>query len=114
MYDKDPLTALEAISAAQWLAFAPLAFQATATMRDRGVLACLAAAPRSQGMTIAQVAQTTGLSVYAARLLLEAGLGLHIVWRKDDHFFLGKLGHFLESDEMTRVNFDFTRDVCYQ
>ena len=34
MFDKDPLTALQAVSAAQWLAFAPLAFQATAVMRD--------------------------------------------------------------------------------
>ena len=114
MYDKDPLSALEAITAAQWLAFAPLAFQATAVMRDRGVLAALAKAGPSQGCSIDEVAATTGLSVYAVRVLLEAGLGLHIVWRRDGRYFLGKLGRFLLDDEMTRVNFDFTRDVCYQ
>ena len=43
MYEKDTLSAIEALSAAQWLAFAPLAFQATSVMRDRGVLAALAA-----------------------------------------------------------------------
>jgi hypothetical protein len=114
MYDKDPLTALEAVTAAQRLAFAPLAFQATAAMRDRGVLAALATVGPAQGKTIEQVAAATGLSVYAVRVLLEAGLGLHIVWRRDDLYFLGKLGRFLLDDEMTRVNFDFTRDVCYQ
>lgn len=114
MYDKDPLTALEAVTAAQWLAFAPLAFQATASLRDRGVLAALASATPAKGSTIDEVAAATGLSVYAARVLLEAGLGLHIVWRREDRFFLGKLGRFLLDDEMTRVNFDFTRDVCYQ
>ena len=113
LYDKDPLTAMEAVTAAQWLAFAPLAFQATAVMRDRGVLQTLArSAP--DGRTLDEVAEATGLPAYGARVLLEAGLGLHILWRADDRFHLGKLGHFLLDDEMTRVNFDFTRDVCYQ
>jgi SAM-dependent methyltransferase len=114
MYDKDPLTALEAVTAAQWLAFAPLAFQATAVLRDRGVLAALAEAKSASGLSIDEVAAATGLSVYAVRVLLEAGLGLHIVWRRDERYHLGKLGRFLLDDEMTRVNFDFTRDVCYQ
>lgn len=113
MFEKDPLSALEAVTAAQWLAFAPLAFQATAVMRDRGVLAALAETA-SQGRSIEEVAAATGLSIYAARVLLEAGLGLHIVWRRDGRYHLGKLGRFLLDDEMTRVNFDFTRDVCYR
>lgn len=114
MFDKDPLTALQAVSAAQWLAFAPLAFQATAVMRDRGVLAALAEAPAGEGRSLDEVVKATGLSAYAVRVLLEAGLGLHIVWRREGRYHLGKLGRFLLDDEMTRVNFDFTRDVCYQ
>jgi hypothetical protein len=113
LYDNDPYTAMEAVSAAQWLAFAPLAFQATAAMRDRGVLAALAKGG-SVGRTLDEVQQATGLSAYAARVLLEAGLGLNILWRREGRFHLGKLGHFLLDDEMTRVNFDFTRDVCYR
>ena len=114
MFDEDPLSALEAITAAQHLAFAPLAFQAALVMRDRGILAALAkAAP--DGLSIADVSLQTTLPPFAVRVLLEAGLGLHMVWRARDHgrFHLGKLGHFLLEDEMTRVNFDFTRDVCY-
>jgi hypothetical protein len=114
MYDKDPLTAMEAVTAAQWLAFAPLAFQATAVMRDRGVLAALAKAGATQGRSIDEVAAEVGMSVYAARVLLEAALGLHIVWRREGQYFLGKLGRFLLDDEMTRVNFEFTQHVCYQ
>jgi hypothetical protein len=114
MFDKDPLTALQAVSAAQWLAFAPLAFQATSVMRDRGVLAALAEAPAGEGRSLDEVVEATGLSAYAVRVLLEAGLGLHIVWRCEGRYHLGKLGRFLLDDEMTRVNFDFTRDVCYQ
>jgi SAM-dependent methyltransferase len=114
VFDKDPLSALEAVTAAQWLAFAPLAFQATAVMRDRGVLAALSDATSSQGHSIDELAAATGLSIYAARVLLEAGLGLHIVWRQDGRYHLGKLGRFLLDDEMTRVNFEFTRHICYQ
>jgi hypothetical protein len=113
MFDKDPLSALDAITAAQHLAFAPLAFQATAALRDRGVLAALGEA-LPNGLDIDEVAEATGLSTYASRVLLEAGLGLRIVWRRDGRFHLGKLGRFLLEDEMTRVNFDFTRDVCYR
>jgi SAM-dependent methyltransferase len=113
MFDHDPLTALQAMTAAQQLAFGPLAFQASSVLRDRGVLSALAEAV-PDGLALETVAGKTGLSTYAARVLLEAGLGLHIVWRRDDRFHLGKLGRFLLEDEMTRVNFDFTRDVCYQ
>ena len=111
-FDKDPMSALDAIAAAQRLAFAPLAFHATVALRDRGVLAALAGAGR-EGLAVAEVAASTGLSSYAARVLLEAALGLHIVWRRDERFHLGKVGHFLLNDEMTRVNVDFNRDVCY-
>jgi SAM-dependent methyltransferase len=113
MFDKDPLSALEAMEAAQRLAFAPLAFQATSVMRDRGVLAALAKASPG-GLTIDDVAAATGLSVYASRVLLEAGLGLHIVWRRDGRYHVGKLGLFLLDDELTGANFDFSRDVCYR
>jgi ubiquinone/menaquinone biosynthesis C-methylase UbiE len=113
VFDKDPLTALQAIEAAQRLAFAPLAFQATSAMRDRGVLAALAAGG-ADGLSIAEVATRTALSPYAARVLMEAGLGLEILWRRDDRYHLGRLGQTLLHDELTRVNFEFSRDVCYQ
>ena len=112
MFDKDPLTAMEAVTAAQHLAFAPLAFHAASAMRDRGVLAALADAV-PEGLEIDGVAAATGLPAYACRVLLEAGLGMRVVWRRDGRFHLGKLGRFLLEDELTRVNFDFTRDVCY-
>jgi len=113
MYDKDPLTALEAVSLAQWLAFAPLAFQATAIMRDQGILSHLAERG-AEGATVESVAEVCGMSTYSVRVLLEAGLGMRVVWRKDGRFRLGKLGRILLEDEMTSVNFNFMRDVCYQ
>jgi ubiquinone/menaquinone biosynthesis C-methylase UbiE len=112
MFDQDSLTALEALTAAQHLAFGPLAFQATCAMRERGVLQCLADAVPA-GLPLEAVAQASGLSHYAARVLLEAGLGLRLVWRRGEHFHLGKVGRFVLQDRLTQVNFNFTRDVCY-
>jgi len=112
MFEDDPISALDAIAAAQRLAFAPLAFHAAAALRDRGVLAALGDAGAS-GLDLDEVVGATSLSRYAARVLLEAALGMGLAWRKDGRFRLGKVGHFLLHDEMTRVNFDFGRDVCY-
>jgi hypothetical protein len=68
MFDDDPLSALEAITAAQHLAFAPLAFQAALVMRDRGILAVLAkAAP--DGLRIADVSLQTTMPSFAVRVL---------------------------------------------
>lgn len=114
MFDEDGFSALEALEAAQSLAFAPLAFQATAVMLDKGVLAAIDKEASSNGLSLSEIAQETGLSIYATRVLLEAGLGLRIVWRKEDKYHLSKLGWFLLKDEMTSVNFNFTKDVCYQ
>ena len=86
------MSALEAVTAAQWLAFAPLAFQATAVMRDRGVLAALAKTAPSQGSSVDEVAATTRLSTYAVRVLLEAGLGLQYRLAAEGRYYLGKLG----------------------
>lgn len=114
MFDKDPFTAIEALTAAQWLAFAPMAFQATSIMRDREILSTLADATPHLGCSLDDVVNACGLSRYATSVLLEAGLGLHIVLYRNNRYFLGKLGQFILNDEMTRVNFNFTRDVCYQ
>lgn len=83
-------------------------------MRDRGVLAALARASPSPGCSVEEVAAATNLSVHAARVLLEAGLGLKVIWRRDGRYRLGNLGRCLLYHELTRVNMDFSRDVCYR
>jgi len=73
LFDRDPLSAIEAVNTAQWLAFAPLAFQAAASLRDRGLLDVLAKASPGAGCSIDDVMMATGMSRYAVRVLLEAG-----------------------------------------
>ncbi len=110
-YGSDKKSAIQAKSDAQKLAFAPIMFQAAKSLRDLGILKSLRM--NKQGLTISEVAEKTNLSEYGVKVLLEAGLSMEMVFVKDDKFFLSKTGWFILSDELTRINMDFTNDVNY-
>lgn len=112
-FNQDERTAVEAKAAMQFLAFAPVAFQAARALVNLGLLAAVEKS-RPRGLTVAEAAEKTGLNVYGARVLLEAGLGIGLFTSDGEHFLLARAGHFLLRDEMTRVNFDFVNDVCYR
>ncbi|WP_434779171.1 methyltransferase [Neisseria sp. Ec49-e6-T10] len=112
-YDEEKLSALEAITEAQKIAFAPMIFQATVVLRDSGILAILDQAG-SDGCCCDEIEPQVQLNKYAIQLLLDVGLSAKIVYQKGESFVLGKVGHYLLHDYMTRVNMDFTQDVCYQ
>lgn len=107
------ITALQAKSAAQRLAFAPIAFQAASSLVRLGILECVASAS-DEGLSAPEVATRLGLSVYGVAVLLDMGLAIGAVWRRGDHYVIDKIGHFLVDDQLTRVNMDFVQDVCYQ
>jgi len=112
LFEEDKMSALEAISQAQFIAFAPYVFQASMLLRDKGILKEVEAT-RQNGITIEALESKLKLTHYTLRILLEAGLGIKLVYRRDDKYFLSKLGHFFLNHPMTRVNADFMRDVCY-
>jgi len=112
LFEDDKMSALEAISQAQFIAFAPYVFQASMLLRDKGILKEVEAS-RQNGISIEALEAKLNLSHYTLRILLEAGLGIKLVYRKEDKYFLSKLGHFFLNHPMTRVNADFMRDVCY-
>lgn len=113
MYEQDPLSALEAITEAQRIAFAPMLFQTALCLRNFGILAYLDAQKKS-GATLDEIVSHSTACEYAASVLLDMGLSGRIVTQKEGRYFLAKVGHYLLHDTMTRVNMDFTHDVCYQ
>ncbi|OJW82239.1 MAG: methyltransferase [Bacteroidetes bacterium 46-16] len=112
LFSTDKLSAFDAISRAQFIAFAPYIFQAAVLLRDQGILRHIELSGKD-GTSIDELAAGLPLTNYALRVLLEAGLGIGLVYRLDDKYFLAKTGHFFLNDQMTRVNTDFMRDVCY-
>jgi ubiquinone/menaquinone biosynthesis C-methylase UbiE len=114
LFSKDDKAAFDAIAHAQFIAFAPYVFQASVLLRDRGILSEIERSGRaSDGATQQSIELATGMSAYAVRVLLEAGLGIGLVYRKEGLYHLTKAGHFFLNDTMTRVNTNFMRDVCY-
>ena len=111
-YTKDRLPAREAQRLAQFIAFGPIVFQASRLMLKFGILEAL----RDNPLTIEEVAGKAGISIYAAKVLLEASLsiGTVIVDTETNKFSITKTGWFLLTDPSTRVNMDFNQDVNYE
>ena len=113
MYEKDTLNALDAITEAQRIAFAPMLFQTARCLRNSGVLSWLDKKGKT-GASLEEITENSTLSSYSVSVLLDMGLSGRIVTCKEGRYFLAKVGHFLLHDTMTRVNMDFTQHVCYQ
>lgn len=112
-YQGQKQTAFEAAERAHWIAFAPIVFQAARCMRDMGILRAVQDSGK-QGMTIPQVAEHCNLSVYGARVLMEAGLGMQLFTLNNGTYHATKTTYYLLDDDMVRVNLDFAADVCYE
>ncbi|MEN8119809.1 MAG: methyltransferase [Bacteroidota bacterium] len=111
-YGSDNKSALQAKFDAQKIAFAPIMFQAAKALRDLGILETIK--KNRKGITIQNIAEKLDLSVYGVKVLLEAGLSLEMVRSEEEKYFITKTGWYILSDELTRVNMDFTNDVNYK
>ena len=111
-YTSEQLSAAAAQRLAQEIAFAPFVFQVSRLMVKFGIFDALCR--QNKGMTLEEISQQTNLSKYATQVLLEASLSIGTVILKENKFFITKAGWFLEKDKMTRINMEFTNEVCYQ
>lgn len=119
-YYRDTIRAIDAKFEAQKIAFAPLTFQAVRAFMELGLLRRVDEAG-DDGISMAQLAADTGISEYGVGVLAEMMLGMGVVKlhepteaRGEEKLVLGKIGWFLLEDDLTRVNFDFTNDICYK
>lgn len=111
-FAKNKQTSLEAIEYAQHIAFAPIVFQATKSLRNLGILTAVEnEAPR--GITLDEIVQKTGLSAYGTRVLVEAGLGIGLLTFDNNLYKTTKAAYFILNDPMTIANMDFVQDICY-
>lgn len=113
LFSEDKTSAIDAISQAQFIAFAPYIFQASVLLRDKGILKAVDES-KMDGISIDEVRSKVNMSHYAVRVLLEAGLGIGLVYRREDKYLLTKTGHFFINNQMSVVNTDFMKDVCYE
>ncbi|MGL6259503.1 class I SAM-dependent methyltransferase [Vibrio sp. WXL103] len=112
-YSNDSLTAVQAKEEAQRLAFAPVAFHAAKSLRDLGILNALSRF-KQQGATVEQLTELVEVDHYGIQVLLDMGLSVGLVTWEQPRYKITKLGHFVNHDQMTKVNMDFVADICYQ
>ena len=111
-FSEDTLSAIIAKKKAQEIAFGPIIFQSAMALRDLGILQFVEEQGEA-GATITQTANALQLSEYGARVLMEAALGIGLMTWNGEQFRLTKTGTFFLHDDMSRVNADFVKDVCY-
>ena len=91
-YTAEHLSAREAQARAEWIAWSPVVFQASRLMLKFGILDLLR--DSDEGLTISEVAEKTGLTVYVVKVLMEASLtiGTVLVDKDTERFTLAKTG----------------------
>lgn len=97
---------------AQFIAMAPFVFQTAICLRDFGILKQLCENP--EGHKFDALLDRSQLSRYSLSVLLDAGKSSGILIEKNEIYLLTQTGYFLEKDDITRVNMNFSQDVCYQ
>jgi len=108
-----PTSVLEASYNAQMIAFAPVVFQTAKCLRDLGILEFVGDKGK-RGTTIDEIAAALELTNYAVTVLLEVGEKIGLTENREGKIVLLATGRMIQSDEMTRINMDFTHDVCYE
>ena len=116
----DDIRAVDAKTRAQEIAFAPMTFQAIRSMLELGLLQMIEDAGDS-GISSKELAEKSGVSLYGVNLLCEMALGMKVIrlsddstFESDERYVLGKTGWMLLEDDLTKANFWFTNDICYQ
>ncbi len=107
-----PMSELEARFEAQKLAFGPVVFQCVRVALKWGVLDRVDRA--ADGCAVAELARALDRTEYALSVLLESCLSAGLVSVVDDRYRIEKLGQVVLHDELTRINFDFVHEICYE
>ena len=121
-FKNDNIRAIDAKFEAQKIAFAPLTYQAVRTMLETGILSEIENAGDA-GITRGALSEKTKISEYGVGVLCEMALGMDVIKLSKDSvpgsdekekFVLGKIGWMLLEDNLTKVNFWFSNDICYE
>ncbi len=112
---KKPMKAFDALQQAQKIAFAPFVFQTTVSLRNLGIFDFIFDNNAKGGVTIQEISTGTSVSEYGLGVLLEIAESADIVSKDEaQKYELTKIGYFLNYNQMTSANLNFTQDICYK
>jgi len=111
--NKGKMSAVDAKSMAQYIAFSPYIFQATVALKDLGILQYIDD-NRRVGVSLEQICEAIDVSAYGISVLLDFALSCGLVECENELYGLTKVSFFLLHDEMSTVNMDFTQHFAYR
>jgi hypothetical protein len=111
LFNTDSLKAIDALNLAHFISFAPYVWEASSLLKEKQVLDII---ENSDGSTIEEIVSLVDISHYGVRILLEAGLGIGLVYLKEEKYRITKAGYFFLNDKTVVTNFNFMKDVCYE
>lgn len=111
LFSTDNLKALDALNLAHFISFAPYVWEASSLLKEKQILDII---ENSEGATIEEIVSLVDISHYGVRILLEAGLGIGLIYMKEEKYCLTKAGYFFLNDKTVVTNFNFMKDVCYE
>ena len=116
-FAEDKISAIDAKFEAHKIAFAPLCFQAVRALLELGIMQAISDSGDA-GISVQDLCEKTKISEYGIKVLSEMAVGMNVLKLKNENgtekLFLGKIGWFLLEDNLTKVNFNFTNDICYK
>ncbi len=112
MFDTDKLSGADALLEAQKIAFGPIVFQCARILRDWGIFELIKA--NKKGLSTKEISDKLSLPLYAIKILCESGYSMGALKLENEKYTITKIGYFLFTDEMTKVNMDFNHDINYQ
>lgn len=104
--------AFTALEKAHFISYAPYAFQASVLLRDYGMLRQIS--DSANGLSLQDLCDQATISQYGVRVLVEAGIGIGLLYEEDGRYFITKTGTFFMTDAMVTINTNFMRDICYE
>ena len=108
--NKNKTSRVDALTEAQKIAFAPFTFQTVACLLDLGILEQLSKQP----LTKQEIMEKCNVSEYCIEALFDASLYIGLIEKNcENKFLITPLAETFLYDEMTKVNFNFMKDVCY-
>lgn len=98
---------------AQFISMGPFVFQAARCLKKYGILGIIYKA-NNEGANFEEIKKGSDLSAYSLGVLLDAGISIKLISFENQKYYLTQVGYFIHFDEITRVNMNFSHDVCYQ
>jgi ubiquinone/menaquinone biosynthesis C-methylase UbiE len=104
---------LDAKFLSQLISMGPFVFQTARCLKKYRFLS-LIFKKNNEGASLFEIQQSSQLSTYSIEVLLDAGISCKLIYFENQKYYLTQVGYYIQFDEITKTNMNFSHDVCYK